>query len=147
MRAKLPKGLGTWPAFWLMGVPQLKEPKDRKTLTQVEIDVVEQYGVGPNALHTTLHLWGPGDFHWAEGDTSLVTGMTDDFHTYGVMVEDDFITFYFDGVELRKDKTPKEAKVPLYLMVDLALGGGWPIDKTPNPSTLLVDYVRAYARK
>ncbi|MDR3618595.1 MAG: glycoside hydrolase family 16 protein [Paludisphaera borealis] len=147
MRAKLPKGLGTWPAFWLMGVPQLKEPRDKKTLTQIEIDVVEQYGVGPNALHTTLHLWGPGSFHWAEGDTSIVTGMTDDFHTYGVLVEEDFITFYFDGAELRKDKTPKEAKVPLYLMVDLALGGGWPIDRTPNPSYLLVDHVRVYARK
>ena len=147
MRAKLPKGPGTWPAFWLLGVPQLKEPRDRKTLTQVEIDVVEQYGVGPNALHTTVHLWGPGDFHWAEGDTSIVSGMTDDFHTYGVSVEEDVITFYFDGVELRKDRTPKEAKVPLYLMVDLALGGGWPVDKTPDPSVMLVDYVRAYARK
>ncbi len=30
-------------------------------------------------------------------------------------------------------------------MVDLALGSGWPIDKTPNPSVFLVDYVRAYA--
>ena len=147
MRAKLPKGLGTWPAFWLMGVPQLVEPKDKKTLSQIEIDVVEQYGIGPNALHTTLHRWGPGGFHWAEGDTSIVEGMTDDFHTYGVLVEDDFITFYFDGVELRKDKTPKDAKVPLYLMVDLALGGGWPIDRTPNPSILLVDYVRVYAKK
>jgi hypothetical protein len=147
MRAKLPKGLGTWPAFWLMGVPQLKEPRDKKTIAQIEIDVVEHYGVGPNALHTTLHLWGPGYFHWAEGDTSIVTGMTDDFHTYGVLVEEDFITFFFDGVELRKDKTPEGAKVPLYLMVDLALGGGWPIDRTPDPSHLLVDYVRAYAKK
>ncbi len=147
MRAKLPKGLGTWPAFWLMGIPQLKEPKDKKTISQIEIDVVEQYGVGPNALHTTLHLWGPGDFHWGEGDTSIVSGMTDDYHTYGVMVQDDFITFYFDGAQLRKDKTPNEAKVPLYLMVDLALGGGWPIDRTPNPSYLFVDYVRAYARR
>ncbi len=147
MRAKLPKGLGTWPAFWLMGTPQLKEPRDKKTLTQVEIDVLEQYGVGPNALHTTLHLWGPGNFHWARGETHIVGGMTDDFHTYGVSVEDDFLTFYFDGVELRKDPTPKEARVPLYLMVDLALGGGWPIDRTPNPSVMLVDYVRAYARK
>ncbi len=147
MRAKLPKGLGTWPAFWLMGVPQLKEPRDKKTLAQVEIDVVEQYGVGPNALHTTLRLWGPGRFHWAEGDTSIVTGMTDGFHTYGAMVEEDFITFYYDGVALRNDSTPKEAKVPLYLMVDLALGGGWPIDRTPNPSHLLVDYIRVYAKK
>ncbi len=147
MRAKLPKGLGTWPAFWLMGVPQLVEPRDRKTITQVEIDVVEQYGVGPNALHTTLHLWGPGNFHWAEGEPSVVSGMTDDFHTYGVSVEDDVIIFYFDRVELRRCKTPKEAKVPLYLMVDLALGGGWPIDRTPDPSVMLVDYVRAYAKK
>jgi hypothetical protein len=147
MRAQLPKGLGTWPAFWLMGVPQLQEPRDKKTLTQIEIDVVEQYGVGPNALHTTLHRWGPGEFHWAEGDTAIVTGMTEGFHTYGALVEEDFIRFYFDGVELRKSPTPKEAKVPLYLMVDLALGGGWPIAQTPDPSRLLVDYVRVYARK
>lgn len=130
-----------------MGVPQLKEPRDRKTLTQVEIDVVEQYGVSPNALHTTVHLWGPGEFHRAEGDTSIVTGMTDDFHTYGVLVEEDFIRFYFDGVELRRVKTPPEAEVPLYLMVDLALSGGWPIEQTPSPSHLLVDYVRVYAKR
>lgn len=147
MRARFPKGSGTWPAFWLMGVPQLKEPRARKTLTQVEIDVVEQYGVGPNALHTTLHLWGPGDQHRAEGDTAIVTGMADDFHTYGVLVEEDFIRFYFDGSELRSMKTPAEAKVPLYLMVDLALGGGWPIDGTPDPSRLLVDHVRVYAKR
>ena len=34
----------------------------------------------------------------------------------------------------------------LYLLVDLALGSGWPIDQTPNPSYLYVDYVRAYAK-
>lgn len=147
MRAKFPRGAGTWPAFWLMGVPQLVEPRDKKTLTQVEIDVVEQYGVGPNALHSTLHLWGPGDFHWAVGDASIVVGMADTFHTYGVLVEDDFITYYFDRVALRKDQTPREAKVPLYLMIDLALGGGWPVGQTPDPSYLLVDYVRAYAKK
>jgi hypothetical protein len=30
--------------------------------------------------------------------------------------------------------------------VDLALGSGWPIDQTPNPSFLYVDYVRAYSK-
>ncbi len=147
MRAKLPVGPGTWPAFWLMGVPQLVEPKDHKTLTQIEIDVVEQYGVGPNALHTTVHLWGPGDFHRGEGDTTIVSGMTEGFHTYGASVEDDALIFYYDGAEIRRERTPDAAKVPLYLMVDLALGGGWPIDKTPNPSRMAVDYVRAYAKR
>ncbi len=147
MRAKFPKGLGTWPAFWLLGVPQLVEPRDKKTITQIEIDVVEEYGVAPNAFATTVHLWGPNNFHWGKGEPFVAPGITDDFHTYGVMVEDDFTTFYFDGVEVRRDKTLKEAKVPLYLLVNLALGGGWPIDQTPNPSYLYVDYVRAYAKK
>ncbi len=71
--------------------------------------------------------------------------MTDDFHTYGVDVEEDYITFYYDRRELRKVKTPPQAKVPLYILVNLALGAGWPIDETPNPSYMYVDYVRAYA--
>ena len=142
MRAKFPKGLGTWPAFWLLGAPKLKD----KSLPQVEIDAVEQYGVHPNALHTNVHLWYPDKKHKGDGKAFVVSGMADDFHRYGVMVDADFIIFYFDGVELRRLKTPEEARVPLYLLVDLALGGGWPIDKTPNPSFMHVDYVRAYSK-
>jgi hypothetical protein len=142
MRAKFPKGPGTWPAFWLLGVPKLKD----KSVTQIEIDVVEQYGVHPNALHTVVHLWYPDKKHKADAGRFIVSGMADDFHRYGVLVSADFITFYFDGVELRRVKTPEEARVPLYLLVDLALGSGWPIDKTPNPSFMYVDYVRAYSK-
>lgn len=142
MRAKLPKGLGTWPALWLLGAPSLLD----KSVTSIEIDVLEQYGVNPNALWTNVHLWYPDKRHEADGRAFLVTGMTDDFHNYGVMVDSAFIIFYYDGVELRRVRTPAEAKVPLYLFADLALGGGWPIDKTPNPSYMYVDYVRAYSK-
>jgi hypothetical protein len=116
------------------------------SVTGIEIDVLEQYGVNPNALCTNVHLWYPDKTHKADGRAYLVTGMSDDFHNYGVMVDSDFIIFYYDGVELRRVKTPPEAKVPLYILVDLALGGGWPIDKTPNPSYMYVDYVRAYSK-
>ncbi|HUL51476.1 MAG TPA: glycoside hydrolase family 16 protein, partial [Candidatus Nitrosotalea sp.] len=68
------------------------------------------------------------------------------FHNYGVMVRADFITMYFDGVELYSFKTPPEHNKPLMILLNLALGGGWPIDKTPNPSHMFVDYVRAYSR-
>lgn len=143
MRAKFPKGPGTWPAFWLLGVPELVS---RGKVTQIEIDVVGQYGVGPNAPHTTVRLWYPGGRHWADGKPSIVEGMTDDFHRYGVSVNETDIVFYYDGVELRRVRRPEEAKVPLYILVDLALGGGWPMDSTPNPSFMYVDYVRAYGR-
>ena len=142
MKAKLPKGEGTWPAFWLLGAPRLKD----KTVDSIEIDVVEQYGVGPNALHTVVHLWYGDGRHTGDGRPSIVEGMTDDFHTYGVLVTADDIVFYFDGVELRRVPTPEEAKVPLYILANLALGGGWPIDNTPDPSHMYIDHIRAYAK-
>jgi beta-glucanase (GH16 family) len=72
--------------------------------------------------------------------------LSEDFHRYGVMVQPDWIRMYFDEVEVWKIRTPDEHKRPLMLLLNLALGGGWPIDKTPNPSYLYVDYVRAYAK-
>jgi hypothetical protein len=141
-RAKFPKGLGTWPAFWLLGAPKLQD----KSLTQIEIDVVEFYGVHPNALHTNVHLWYPDKRVKSDGRPFVVTGMTDAMHDYGVMVDAESIRFYFDGVEFRRVKTPDDARVPLYLLVNLALGGGWPIDETPNPSIMEVEHVRAYAK-
>ncbi len=37
--------------------------------------------------------------------------------------------------------------MPLYLLVNLAMGGGWPIDKAASPSYLYVDRVRVYAKR
>jgi len=143
MRAKFPKSHGMWPAFWLLGQPSIA---DRKR-TNVEIDVVEHYGVMPNAVHSVLHLWHPDGRHWARGDFFVAPGLTDEFHTYGVMVDEANLTWYFDGIEIQKQKTPEEAKVPLYMLVDLAMGGGWPINKAVSPSHMYVDYVRAYAKR
>jgi hypothetical protein len=41
-------------------------------------------------------------------------------------------------------RTAEEAKVPFYLVVNLAVGGGWPIDEAASPSYLYVDRVRVY---
>jgi len=35
----------------------------------------------------------------------------------------------------------------MYLLVNLALGGGWPIEGTPNPSDMQVKYIKAYAKE
>ena len=142
MRAKFPKGAGNWPAFWMLRQAHLTDPKS----FDVEFDIVEQYGLAPDLLHTTYHVWKPND-HTALFDTNQVPDMSEDFHRYGLMWDEKFVVCYFDGVELFRQPTPPEANSPMYLLVDLALGGGWPIDKTPNPSFMLVDYVRAYAKK
>ena len=113
MRAKLPKGPGTWPAFWLLGVAKVKD----KSKTGVEIDIVEQYGVHPNSLHTCLHLWFADKKHTADPAHFIVDGMAENFHRYGALVTPENIIFYFDGVELRRIKTPEEAKAPSVLGV------------------------------
>lgn len=146
MRAKFPEGPGTWPEFWLVGVEGLRHPKENRGKPLVEIDVVEQYGINPYILYTTIHLWGTNNAHWSLREPSFVVGMTDDFHNYGVKVEDDFTTFYYDGVELRRQKTLEEAKTPLYMVVDLALGGGQSLEKTPSPSHLYIEHIRVYSK-
>ena len=62
------------------------------------------------------------------------------------MVDEKVVIWYFDGIELWRTKTPEELKTPLYVMVNLAMGSGWPIDKAPNPSYMYVDYVKVYEK-
>jgi hypothetical protein len=44
--------------------------------------------------------------------------------------------FFLDGKEFWRHPKPRERDAPLYPIVNLALGSGWPIDKTPDPSVL-----------
>jgi hypothetical protein len=144
-RMKMPPGPGTWPAFWLAALKPV-EQRDGN----VEIDVIEYYGQFTSAYQAVVHVW------FAEAaknrgnnlkidvpDGSLV----EDYHTFGVDVSPQAIVFFRDGKPVWSQPTPPELTGPLYPLVNLALGSGWPIDKTPNPSTLLVDYVHVYGRE
>jgi hypothetical protein len=146
MRAKLPKGDGTWPAFWMDDVTMLQESTHK--VNQIEVDVLEQYGLSTKAMHTTMHWWRADGTHSAVYTTAYVHDMTDGFHNYGFLWTKTNIIWYFDGVEVFRQPTPIELQShKLYMMVNLALGGGWPINKTPNPSDMLVKWVRAYAKE
>jgi hypothetical protein len=148
MRAKLPPGPGTWPGFWLMGADHVRHPQENKGKSLVEVDVMEQFGIKPYILHTSVQLWKPDQTHWSTSEPSFVVGMTEGFHNYGVLIEDQETIFYYDGVELRRMKTLPEAKVPLYLVVDLAMGGGGQsMDQAANPSCLQVEHIRVYSKE
>jgi hypothetical protein len=148
-RARFPKGPGTWPAFWLMGLKNLKGlPGNTGPRVNPEIDVVEHYGHWPWRYHYVLHQWGrDGAESKHEGKRFVVFGMEEDFHSYGVLIDAEWIILYFDGVELHREKTPDSVKTPLFPLVNLALGPGWPTDKTPNPSYMYVDYVKVWQKR
>jgi len=146
MRAKLPPGPGVWPAFWLCSSYNRKD-KTAGRDGSVEIDVLEYYGRTPCSFTATVHVWLPKP-HRSEGTTITTRPyeVSSEFHRYGCLIDPQQITMYFDGIEVWKYKTPPEHNKPLMLLLNLALGPGWPIDKTPNPSVMEVDYVRVYAK-
>lgn len=143
-RMKLPKGPGVWPAFWL----NANKSKDDKS-PLVEIDILEYYGNATDQFHSVWHVWDKNEAAKSQGGeiiTKVPAGsLSDDFHTYGAEVTPEWIIYYFDRTEIGRIKTPREHNKPLMMLLNLALGSGWPIDKTPNPSDLLVDYVYAFA--
>ena len=142
-RMKLPPGKGVWPAFWLIGV-------DRSKYT-AEIDVLEYYGRAPYEFSMGFHIWRQSQGgqnstggYWKTVEDGILNS---EYHTYGVDIQADKTTFYLDRQYLWSFDTPKEFHMPFYPLVNLALGSGWPIDETPNPSILLVDYIHVYKRK
>jgi beta-glucanase (GH16 family) len=144
-RAKLPSGPGVWPGFWL----NANQPRSDKE-PGVEIDVLEYYGQFPEGFHSSLHIWdnsGADNNRVTDHVTPVAYGsLSRDFHTYGVDVEPDWVVFYLDRHETWRIATPAELTKPLMVLASLALGSGWPIDRTRNPSIMEIDYVQVYER-
>ena len=140
IETKLPPGPGTWPAFWLSGVT---------ASPGAEIDVFEYYGHAPDSYHANVHVWVDGRQTFGDGAVVAIPpgSATASFNRYGVSVERDWVTFFFNRHEVWRTPTRPEWRQPLYMLADLALGSGWPIDRTPNPSFMYVKSIAAYEKR
>lgn len=143
-RMRLPPGPGTWPAFWLISL----EPVETRA-PRVEIDIIEYYGHDDAAYHVASHVW----YKRPDQEKTRHTGkkipvdpgsLIGKFHTYGVKVDPEWTTYYLNREPQWQLPTPPELTTPLYPLVNLALGSGYSIEETPDPSVLDVDYVRIY---
>ena len=133
-RAQFPAGQGLWPAFWM--VPA-------NLSTKSEIDILEQVGRDPYTIYQTSHTSTGG----ANVSVPVHIENPDQFHTYGVMWDQNWLVYYVDGVETSRRVTAPDQQLPMYMILNLAVGGYWagyPDATTPFPSTMQVDYVRAY---
>jgi beta-glucanase (GH16 family) len=140
IRAKLPKGKGLWPAFWLLPENRAWPP---------EIDVLEVLGDNTKKLYVSWHS-NVGGKHTADAKAIDVPDMSEDFHTYSVVWEKDTLMWFFDDVQVASKATPEDFHLPMYMLINLAVGGGWPgsPDKTTQfPAKYTIDWVRAYARR
>ena len=149
---KLPKGKGTWPAFWMMPVNFRSWPADG------EIDIMEEVGYHPNyvssSLHANAHVHSNGTQITHE---MLCQGAEDEFHTYAIKWTHENITTYVDGkVQLSYDNKGKGRDDwpyddSFYVIFNLAWGGDWGgaqgVDESALPATMEIDYVRVFQKK
>ena len=141
IKAKLPDGgSGTWPAFWLIGV--------NKQVSSAEIDVMEDYGVSDRIYHSVEHLWQGGSDRRHLDHMEYVTPglLSNQFNTYGVLIEPEQTSFYFNRKLIWSTPTPPEYRQPMYILVNLAIGGGWPISNLQSPQVMAVQYVRVFQK-
>ena len=107
---------------------------------------MEINGGNPTSLYTGVHSDSTGQ-RTAVGTNTPISNASTGFHTYTVDWEPNTITWYFDHNEVFQTPTPADMNQPMFMLVDLAVGGpyGNPNSSTQFPATLQVNYIRTYA--
>jgi len=147
-RAKLPKGKGIWPAFWMLGsnIATVGWPKSG------EIDILEYVGKEPQTIFTTLHTQ---DSHGNSFNTkkTAIPNIEKGFHVYAIDWTKDKIDFFVDSnLVYSFEPSPKNENTwpfnqPFYIIVNMAVGGnfgGPEVDTTIFPQDFVIDYIRVY---
>lgn len=152
VKAKLPAGRGVWPAIWTLGtnINQVGWPACG------EIDIMEFVGYEPHMIYANVHT---KDYNHNKGNGRGGSIKYDKpwagFHIYVVEWFDNRMDFYFDD-QLYYSCTKKGEgqgewpfEAPQYLLINLAIGGGWGgkmgIDDSIFPVEYRIDYVRIYS--
>ncbi len=147
-RVRIPKGAGTWPAFWMLGTDLVEV-----TWPQCgEIDILEVRGRDPHTLVGTIH--GPGYFgeHGSGTEISVEADMSDGFHTFAVEWLPGSISWFIDDRHYQT-KTPADVsgewvfEHDFYIVMNLAMGGGFTgdIDPALERAEMAIDHVRVYS--
>lgn len=144
IRARLPKGRGLWPAFWLL--PAIDHwPKGVDILP--EIDVMEFLGQAVNSYHVTVHSNQSGSLQSESTQVETGQDLSSGFHRYAVEWDKREIRWYFNGKQVAHKATPRDLHQPMYLLLNLAVGGNWPGSpdrQTPFPARFEIDWVRVH---
>ena len=154
---KLPKGKGTWPAFWMM--PVGNDWNTNPWPMCGEIDIMEEVGVVPNEVSSSVHTQ---DYNHTK-NTQKTHAMTiadaeGAFHTYALLWTPDEIITYVDGKEqlhvtkaaLGSGHNQWPFHYAFYPIFNLAWGGDWGgmqgVDESALPLTMEIDYIRIFQK-
>lgn len=157
VRAKVPAGIGTWPAIWMMPDSDTYGAWPRSG----EIDIMEYVGYMPFVTHTTIHSQKFNHRIGTQiGYTKVIPTLESEFHVFEIIWNPGVIESYVDDVLIATFKYDARSnqEVPYYsafpfdqpfhLILNLAIGGSWGglqgVDDNIFPTSFDIDYVRYY---
>jgi len=157
-RAKLPSGVGTWPALWMLGenIAAAGWPACG------EIDVAEHRGKEYGVIYSSIHA--PANYgNNVKTATSRIKNFDSEFHLYQANWKPDRIEFSIDDEVFftYKPEALNNATWPFdkpqYIIMNIAMGGNWGsetkyetngskngIDPSLSSVRMEIDFVRVY---
>ena len=155
VRAKLPTGVGTWPAIWMLG----KNINENGAYWQSqgfgttpwpacgEIDIMEHWGNNQNYIQSALHT--PSSFGGTINHGGIMaSNVSTTFHEYAMEWTEYEIKFSIDGVVYYtyspsvQDMSTWPFIDEQFLLLNIAIEPS--IDPSFNQSSMVIDYVRVF---
>ncbi len=152
VKAKLPRGKGTWPAIWMLST----DWKYGGWPASGEIDIMEHVGYDAGVIHGTIHTESFNHIRQTQKEGKVtITDAQDEFHVYTINWTAEKMEFLVDekiyhSVIKYANDTFKEWPFDqrFHLIVNVAVGGNWGgvqgIDESIWPQRMEVDWVRVY---
>ncbi len=154
VKAKLPSGLGTWPAIWMLATDNIYGTQYWPD--NGEIDIMEHVGFDQDNVHANIHTKAFNhSIGTNKGNEIKVPNASTEFHVYACEWKPDYLAFFVDGKQyFRFDNAssynwsqwPFDRKQ--FLLLNIAIGGNWGgqkgVDGGVLPQSMTVDYVRVY---
>jgi len=156
VRAKLPTGIGTWPAIWMLN-KNIDEPGAYwqkqgfgTTYWPVcgEVDIVEHWGNRQNYIQSAVHTESSAGDDVLNLGGKVLENVSHQFHIYSMEWYEDKMVFAVDGdvyytyqPEIRNSSTWPFTS-DQYILLNIAIEAD--IDPSFEESTMQVDYIRVY---
>jgi len=153
MRAKLPGGTGTWPAFWML--PEEWNYGNSSWPANGEIDIMEYVGYAPGDVHAAVHTEARNHMRGNNASADIrVHDAEEEFHVYSIEWTEDIISAYVDGKKYFEYENNGQGyeywpfDKEFHIILNTAIGGFWGgaqgVDDSIFPQEFVIDYVRVY---
>lgn len=156
VRAKVPKGIGTWPAIWMLSknINEAGAYWERLGYGSTswphcgEIDILEHWGKNQDYVQSAVHTTASYGMEVVNLGGTKIKNASSEFHVYEVEWTAEKILFKVDGIELYtyqpelKDRTTWPFDSDQYVLMNIAIEKD--IDPEFKESAMVVDYIRVF---